>query len=354
MDQDSKISNKTILIFSIIFGILVTLALIMHARVYKHNVAFNVHLFSFIVATIISFIAYKVIILLRVYFNKSIHPLRYYNRRLILVFISSNLICILITNIIIAFFSFFHLLGQNTYSSNIFSYSVISIIISSTLVLGIELKFYLMQWKDSLLKTQEIKVLSEKLEKENIYSQYTALKNQVNPDFLFNSLSVLNALIKPEPEKAETFIAKFSYHFRYILAQKDKSLTTVRDEIKFIFSFLHLQKLRKGNGLEYSIEINNDSEEDFILSLSLYLLLQNAFKHNVASYHNPLKISIYGIDDYIVVQNNIQKRKSIDPSLGLGLKNLKERYVLISRGKEPIIEVSKNDFMVKLPIIKDY
>jgi two-component system LytT family sensor kinase len=102
-------------------------------------------------------------------------------------------------------------------------------------------------WIKSIEKNEELK-------RENLLAKYEALKNQVNPHFLFNNLNTLSGMVEQKPELATAFIKKLSDIYRYVLEQNDKELVSIKDEMKFVDDYIFLSKMRFGEGL-YSIRI---------------------------------------------------------------------------------------------------
>jgi sensor histidine kinase YesM len=190
------------------------------------------------------------------------------------------------------------------------------------------------------------------LENESIISQYEVLKNQVNPHFLFNSLNTLSSLIRFDPEKAQNFIGEFSDVYRYVLDVKDKILVSVAEELSFVNSYLYLQKLRFGNNLNCEIIISDSCMQEFIVPLSMQMLVENAIKHNEISETFPLNISIECKDSWLIVSNNLNRVDSSLHSKKMGLKNLSERYHLISEKKVEFY-IENNRYIAKIPMIHE-
>jgi len=189
-------------------------------------------------------------------------------------------------------------------------------------------------------------------EKELIAAQFESLKNQLDPHFLFNSLNVLNGLIEESPKKASMFTTDLSKIYRYVLEHKDKSFVSLQDELTFSTAYLNLLSLRFEAGIQIDLEINDEQRKGFILPLSLQLLIENVIKHNVVSLRKPLLLKIYRKNDYLYVDNNLQKKKVLHGHSGIGLKNIQERYAILS--DLPVyIEESDILFSVALPIIKE-
>lgn len=189
-------------------------------------------------------------------------------------------------------------------------------------------------------------------EKQQITAQFESLKNQLDPHFLFNSLNVLNGLIEESPKKASMFTTDLSKIYRYVLEQKDKSLVSLQDELAFSKAYLNLLSLRFEDGIQIDLHISEEENKGFILPLSLQLLIENVIKHNVISLKKPLFLKIYRNADYLYVENNLQKKKVLNGNSGIGLKNIQDRYGILS--SLPVhIQESDTVFSVGLPIMTE-
>jgi len=208
---------------------------------------------------------------------------------------------------------------------------------------GGALIFIILLWQASLRREQ-------KLREENLIFQNETLKNQINPHFLFNSLNTLSALISSRPETAEKFLNKLSAIYRYILENSRKDRVPLTTELNFISDYLELHKIRDDDKIALTIDYGNISEYS-IIPVSLQILIENCVKHNIATRENRLRISISIENDFVVVQNNLQKMGTRLMSTGTGLKNLAERVRLIT-GKTLIVEESNSLFTVKVPLLK--
>ncbi|MBW2961421.1 2TM domain-containing protein [Mesonia sp. JHPTF-M18] len=197
---------------------------------------------------------------------------------------------------------------------------------------------------------QESKVTEQKLIAGHASAKFDALKNQLDPHFLFNSLNVLTSLIEENPGQAQNFTTSLSKVYRYVLEQKNKELVTVEDELTFAKRYVGLLKMRFENSITYHFPKKISNPEAKIIPLSLQLLLENAVKHNVVSEENPLHISIFEEDGCLVVKNNLQTKNVMGESSGYGLLNIQQRYGLLTSRKVKI-EKSKTTFQVKLPIL---
>lgn len=203
--------------------------------------------------------------------------------------------------------------------------------------------FFFIKWK-------ETRMLSERLEKENIRSQYETLKSQINPHFLFNNLNTLASLIEESPKIAVEYVQQTADYYRSILNLKDKEIISIDDEIELINTFYTLQKNRYGDNLRLNINLQNKLPNSYLAPLSLQMLVENAIKHNIISKEKPLTIDISIKNNNIVVTNNLQKRDQEQASTRFGLKNIKDRYSFLSSRS---VEIFENDstFTVSIPIL---
>lgn len=184
---------------------------------------------------------------------------------------------------------------------------------------------------------------------ENLQNKYNALKNQVDPHFLFNSLNTLSGLINFENEKAQEYLRQLSAVFRYTM--QDKSLTILSDELQFAEAYIYLMKIRYNDGLNVYLRIDPAYRKHYILPFGMQILIENAVKHNVISRKNPLCIIIETTDQgTLKVENNLQPKQNKSESNGLGLANLNERYRLMF-DREIEIKATDKKFSVEIPLI---
>jgi len=196
----------------------------------------------------------------------------------------------------------------------------------------------------------EKKVNEQQIVAKTETAKYESLKSQIDPHFLFNSLNVLTSLIGENPKLAEKFTTKLSKVYRYVLEQKNKDLIELDEELHFAKTYMELLKMRFENGVTFEIPEKSSDPEYKILPLSLQLLLENTVKHNVVSEENPLKVTITEENGYLVVSNNFSPKTIMENGTKLGLRNIIERYHLITL-KKVLIEKTGENFIVKLPLL---
>jgi sensor histidine kinase YesM len=188
----------------------------------------------------------------------------------------------------------------------------------------------------------------ELLKQQSLKNELEALKNQINPHFLFNSLNSLNSLIR-DNKQATTFVNKLSFMYRYILQSSSEDVVTVKEELKFLESYIFLIKTRYRDRFEIEIEIEDSMLTETLPALALQLLVENAVKHNEISESNPLLVKVYSNNEFIIVENKVKPRTTFVDSTGNGLVNLDKRYQMLKKKKITITNKDQN-FKVKLPV----
>ena len=181
-------------------------------------------------------------------------------------------------------------------------------------------------------------------------AKFESLKNQLDPHFLFNSLNVLTSLISENPIQAEKFTTKLSKVYRYVLEQRNKEIVPVSEELYFAKTYMELLQMRFEDAVKFNIPEKISNPDLKIVPLSLQLLLENAAKHNVVSSAKPLEINIFEKDGFLHIENNINPKEAIGKSTKIGLRNIADRYGLITNRKV-VIENNNKTFKVSLPLL---
>ena len=183
-------------------------------------------------------------------------------------------------------------------------------------------------------------------------AQCEILKSQINPHFLFNSMNILSSLIPKSPQLAVKFTNQFSKVFRKLLENNEEITIPLSQELDFIKSFLFLQKMRFDKSLEIQVKIRKSQLDKQLPPFGIQLLIENAIKHNIVSEEQPLRIEISDEKAYLQVKNNLQIREIASESMGIGLKNLKARYQMLT-DLPVIIDDSDGFFVAKIPLIEE-
>ncbi|MCP1996792.1 sensor histidine kinase [Flavobacterium sp. HSC-61S13] len=197
---------------------------------------------------------------------------------------------------------------------------------------------------------QEINLQLERSKTNRIWAQYELLKQQINPHFLFNSLNTLKYMVENQNLKAVDFILKLSKFYRYTLKNRQLNTISLGEELKILKIYNYLLITRFEEGLHIDIQVKEFFKTTIIPPFTLQLLVENAVKHNVVSQTNPLFLKIYTDEEFVCIENKICAKKSNQYSMGIGLKNIRERYQLLFN-REIIIVTENQKFIVKIPII---
>ncbi len=219
---------------------------------------------------------------------------------------------------------------------------LIGLVPTILVIMAYESVCFFHSWKE---KVQE----AEALARTQLVSQLEALKSQLDPHFLFNSLNALASLID-DNEPAQQYLSRLADVYRYVLLSKDKDTVSLKEEMEFVDSFLYLAKVRFRQGLEVKKSIPEELLSRKVAPLGIQLLVENALKHNAITQNQPLQIEIFADGDYIRVKNEIRPRAHLEYSSRLGLKNILERYKILSNKPVEIMN-DQIQFEVGLPLL---
>lgn len=192
---------------------------------------------------------------------------------------------------------------------------------------------------------------AEQLKKITIEAQFEALRNQINPHFLFNCFNVLSTLVYKDADTSAKFIAQLSNVYRYLLYNQEKKIVKLTDELLFIESYLYLLKIRFGENIIIEKNLSSEAEKFYVAPAVIQMLIENAIKHNIISKKNPLHITLSSNGMWITITNNLQEKEFKEESSHLGLRNIQNRYDFLSDHKIEIQKTS-SEFSVKIPLLQ--
>ena len=237
----------------------------------------------------------------------------------------------------------YYILSHLNFGPKMLMYEVRGILINLTFYMFIHILY------QTYINQQVVRELERSMA-ANLEAQYELLKQQVNPHFLFNSLNTLKYMVESHDGQSAEFIIKLAAFYRFTLDSLKLNILSLREELAIMDSYVYLLKARFEDGLLVTQNLDAHVQETFIPPFTLQLLIENCIKHNIVSLEKPLHIRIYREEEYLIVENNLQERKIPEPSIGLGIKNISQRYLHLS-DKE--IEILKTDdtFTIKLPIL---
>ncbi|MCB0837491.1 MAG: histidine kinase [Bacteroidetes bacterium] len=268
-------------------------------------------------------------------------------KRLLIQFLSHTFYSgavIFILNILLLLFVYPEAYAEGNFSAHLKSNLIVGLIITIFVLLVIQGERFFDNWKISLIR-------AERLEKEKALTRYQALRAQVNPHFLFNSLNTLSGLITQDPVLADRYLGKLSEVYRYVLANQEKEAIRLEEELEFIKAYVYLLNIRYNDQISCEISYSEGRNDFFIIPLGLQILVENVIKHNRISEKEPLIIEITIANTFLTVKNEKRLRSQTSSSLGKGLDNLKERYKYLSSRNVEIKE-TEAEFVVKIPLLE--
>lgn len=204
-----------------------------------------------------------------------------------------------------------------------------------------------------LISNQQQKLNNERLLKANAEATFEALKTQVNPHFLFNSLNTINAILDNDAKAAKKFVTNMSHVYRYLLNSTRKPVITLAEEMEFTMAYVSMLLQRHSGSLNVNVNIPDTRYGYFLPSVSVQILVENAVKHNIVSVRSPLTIDITVEADRLIVSNTLNEKKNTSGSTGTGLYNLNKRYLHLCNQE---IEITKTDaaFIVAIPLLQSF
>ena len=196
-------------------------------------------------------------------------------------------------------------------------------------------------------KQDELKLLAANNEK--MQAEMGALKAQVDPHFLFNSLNSLTGVIRQDQKEAIKFVNHLSQTMRYTLDNRETQLVTLQEELGYLQSYEYMMQIRFGDGFVVLKALDELAMGRKLPQFALQLLVENAIKHNRVSVKSPLEIRISLDEDRLTVTNNLQPKASVPKGYGFGLANLSKRYELLDM-PALVIEKTETEFSVTLSL----
>jgi sensor histidine kinase YesM len=277
---------------------------------------------------------------LRSYFNWFNQPIR----KLVVLIFSVSFYTIPVS--IVLLMGWYHIFKAGLVNWNIVTEATLIIMVCVVFIVHVYETFFLVKESENeMLKNAQ-------LARAKVEAELQALKNQIDPHFIFNSLNTLSHLIEEKPQRARQFNDNLADVYRYILQNKRRELVLLREEMQFLNDYFSLLVIRFEKAVQLNITFPDSLMDQFLIPpISLQVLVENAIKHNEFSDASPLVVSIDLQDEVLTIHNQVRKKILRKPSSRIGLNNLDERYKLTT-GKEIVVTVSDHDFTVSLPVLK--
>lgn len=197
----------------------------------------------------------------------------------------------------------------------------------------------------------KVRAEEERINANLAKTQYLALKQQVNPHFLFNSLNILAALVSGgRAKEAEDYIQKLAAIYRYMLGKENVRLSSLEDEMGYVGLYVDLLKVRFGDGLCIEEDVPKEDMGRSVVTFSVQMLVENAVKHNAISQEKPLKVRISSDGRSISVSNGLLPKIVKPDSPGIGLRYISRNYK-DAGGRDISIDKTEDEFTVTMPLL---
>lgn len=204
--------------------------------------------------------------------------------------------------------------------------------------------YFFQEWRNYFMR-------SAALERENAISRLEALKQQVDPHFLFNSLNTMAALIG-ENEPAQEFLGALANVYRYILLSKKSTTVPLSEEMTFVDAYVYLNAIRFGQKIVVVKDIASEALQLRVPPVAVQMLVENAIKHNAVSSRTPLRITIRAAEQALSVTNTMHQKTVLEKSTRQGLQNIVSRFQLLT-DRKIVIDNRGSEFEVVLPLLSN-
>lgn len=193
----------------------------------------------------------------------------------------------------------------------------------------------------------------KELETEKTRAELQALNSHLDPHFLYNALNALSYLLRHNHEKADLYNKMLAEVYSYVLQKKKHDIVSLDEELVFCKHYFAIQQLRFGNAVQMTIEkdLPDQKQNCHVPPLSIQILIENAFKHNIFSETAPLVITVTATREQVTVTNTLKAKKHTLSRAGTGLLNLDNRLQFIGN-TSLTVDRSEKHFSVSFPIIQ--
>jgi len=182
-------------------------------------------------------------------------------------------------------------------------------------------------------KTSKAELQKARLSEQILNIKMEALKSQLNPHFLFNTLNSISSLIKLNSDKAQEMISNLGDLFREILLLKHENRIALHQELRILKKYIEIMEVRFSDHLLVNIAVDPQLNDVLIPSMIIQPIIENSFNHGYSYEHTELEVNlnIYEEDQKLVVkvENNGALINAENKTAGIGIRNIKERLKTI-------------------------
>ena len=204
-------------------------------------------------------------------------------------------------------------------------------------------------------RMKEVERVKEQ-ENERLKSELSFLRSQISPHFMFNVLNSVVSLSRRKPEMVEPVVIKLSELMRYMIYETNDSIVPISKELSYLESYIDLQKIRFGNGIDIQFKHQIGPQSSSIEPMLLIPFVENAFKHGVGFIENPtieieLRDTAKELSFHVANKKGAVLNEKKDESSGIGLANVKRRLELLyPTNHELTVKESDSNFEITLTI----
>lgn len=231
---------------------------------------------------------------------------------------------------VFAFFIFNIQIDPPTISSDTYwAYFYLSLINVYAVFLLWSLLYFIFQYFENFQKAKYAQVIIQSQLKD---ATLLNLRNQINPHFLFNALNSIRALTLSDTQKAREAVTLLSEILRYSLNSEKKTFVTLEEEISVVKDYLELEKIRFGDRLYYTINVDEKTKVISVPPLVIMTLVENAIKHGISQLKNGGTISIGSSiqqDRLLITISNSGHLNQTQSDSGIGLHNTRQRLTML-------------------------
>jgi hypothetical protein len=187
------------------------------------------------------------------------------------------------------------------------------------------------------------------LQSENIEAKFKLLREQVNPEFLFQCLTTLQTMVRLDDPQTEGYILKLADVYRQTL-NKEKNVVTLQEELALLQAYMFLMQYGREAAISFDVTVSDASLDYHLPVFALQLLGDNCIKHNVFSEKQPLHIQLFQKDPQSITMSNNYQRKETPESFGMDMEHLEMRYALEGIGNAVFIEKGDTTYSTTLKL----
>jgi two-component system, LytTR family, sensor kinase len=231
-----------------------------------------------------------------------------------------------------------------------------ALIVNCTFLIVVAIVAFLILLYQRLEARLEAKICeNEKLQRLQIESKLSLLQSKINPHFLFNTLNCMIDVLRRDPKLVEKLILNLSDIYRKTLMMPDTALVPLKDEITLVEEYLEIEKVRMGERLKYTFEVDENLNQFQLPPMILQILVENAIKHGLSPKKEGGEVKIHaksqeGMVALEVIDSGIGMAQTQSTN-GFGLASIRQRLKLLyENAKMEIFQLTTGGTQVRISL----